>query len=136
VLDGTESWESTSIAGLWLLRNVEETVLPSTCICSRFLGISTTTSGLNMPDLSMRYGVTDYDNCLYIRHNSLASADNLKQLLAEQYAAGTPVIVIYPLATETTESVTAQHLTTTSGENTIDITANVSDISIEVECLT
>jgi hypothetical protein len=75
---------------------------------------------------------------LYLNISTSVATDvtTLKQFLTNQYNAGTPVIVIYPLATETTESVTAQHLTTTSGENTIDITANVSDISIEVECLT
>ena len=50
--------------------------------------------------------------------------------LAAQYAAGTPVIVIYPLAEETTESVTPQALHTNAGDNTIIVTAEVAGIPL------
>lgn len=134
VLDGTEDWEATSTAGLWLLRNVVATVLPSTCICTHFLGVSTTTTGENMPNLSMRYGVTGYGNRLYIRYQSLANVNELKQILAAQYAAGTPVIVIYPLATPTTESVAGQTLQVQDGDNVLEITqASLNGLELEAE---
>lgn len=134
VLDGTGGWESTSTSGLWLLRNVVATVLPSTCICTHFLGVSTTTSGLNMPDLSIRYGVTGYDNRLYIRYNSLNDAGELKQFLAAQYAAGTPVIVIYALKTSTTESVAGQTLQVMDGDNVLEITqASLTGLELEAQ---
>ena len=60
------------------------------------------------------------------------TVDEWKAFLAAQYAAGTPVIVICPLATETTESVTAQPLTTAEGNNVVSVSANVSPISLEV----
>lgn len=57
----------------------------------------------------------------------------LKQWLAEQYAAGTPVIVIYPLAEETTEQTAPQPLTTTKGTNTVTVTSNIDLVTLEVE---
>lgn len=57
----------------------------------------------------------------------------LKQWLAEQYAAGTPVIIIYPLAEEITESVAAQHLKTAVGDNTVSVTSNVDPVQLSVE---
>ena len=54
--------------------------------------------------------------------------------LADQYAAGTPVIVIYPLATPTTESVAGQALQVQAGDNTIEITqASLDDLEIEAK---
>ena len=57
---------------------------------------------------------------------TITTEDAWKAWLAAQYAAGTPVIVIYPLATETTESVTAQPLSTAKGDNTLTGTINVT----------
>lgn len=53
--------------------------------------------------------------------------------LATQYAAGTPVIVVYPLAKETTEQTTAHHLVTHGGTNIVDSTANVGPVEAKVE---
>ena len=52
--------------------------------------------------------------------------------LAEQYAQGTPVIIVYPLATETTEQVTAQPLRTAEGTNTVSVTSNVDPVTLTV----
>ena len=52
--------------------------------------------------------------------------------LAAQYAAGTPVIIIFPKKTATTETVTGQSLTTKKGSNTIQITQSaISGLSLE-----
>ena len=64
---------------------------------------------------------------------SISTVDDWKAFLAEQYAAGTPVIVIYPLATETTEHTTPQPLSTVEGDNTVSWTAEVSGTVKEVE---
>lgn len=64
-----------------------------------------------------------------------ASAEGLadfKAWLASQYAAGTPVIVVYPLATPTTETVTGQTLTITQGTNIVTAEGSVSDLELEV----
>lgn len=57
----------------------------------------------------------------------VADVAGFKAYLAAQYAAGTPVIVIYPLATPTTENVTPQPLNTGAGQNTLTDTAEVSN---------
>ena len=57
-----------------------------------------------------------------------------KQYLADQYAAGTPVIVVYPLAEPTTESVTGQTLQVQAGDNTLEITqTSLSGLELEAK---
>ena len=58
--------------------------------------------------------------------DDFSTVDKFTAWLASQYAAGTPVIVVYPLATPTTENVTPQPLNTTAGSNTF---ADVAEIS-------
>ena len=70
----------------------------------------------------------------HLRATQFTSLPAAKQWLADQYNAGAPVIVIYPLATETTESVTGQPLNVTDGDNVIDITqASLSNLELEAE---
>ena len=64
---------------------------------------------------------------------TIDTVDEWKAWLAAQYAAGTPVIVIYPLAAETTESVAAQPLHTSAGDNTVSVTSNVDPVQLEVQ---
>lgn len=63
----------------------------------------------------------------FVEDADINSSADANAKLAAQYAAGTPVIVIYLLATPTTESATAQEMTEVVGSNTVEITANVSD---------
>jgi hypothetical protein len=55
-----------------------------------------------------------------------------KQWLASQYAAGTPVIVLYPLATPTTEQVDGQYLYTTDGVNTVSSTSSLESVTAKI----
>lgn len=64
---------------------------------------------------------------------TIDTADKWKTWLAEQYAAGTPVIVLYPLATEIVESVAGQPLSTVAGTNTVSVTAEVSPVALSCE---
>lgn len=64
---------------------------------------------------------------------TLNDADDWKAWLKAQYDNGTPVIVLYPLAEETTESVQGQRLHSASGENTISVTSNVDPVNLTVE---
>ncbi|MBQ2175547.1 MAG: hypothetical protein II453_10970, partial [Alphaproteobacteria bacterium] len=58
----------------------------------------------------------------------------LKQWLAQQYNAGTPVIVVYPLSTATTESVAGQTLQVTDGDNVLEITqASLDGLELEAQ---
>ena len=67
------------------------------------------------------------------RYDACADKNAFAAWLAAQYAAGTPVIVVYPLAEETTETVTAQPLATSEGTNVVSVIAEVSDIALEVQ---
>lgn len=64
---------------------------------------------------------------------TIDTVDEWTAWLAAQYANGTPVIVLYPLAEETTESVQGQRLHSASGENTISVTSNVDPVNLTVE---
>lgn len=64
---------------------------------------------------------------------TMDTVEKWKAFLAAQYEAGTPIIVMYPLAEATTESVTPQGLSTVAGTNVIDVTAEVDDIEFDVE---
>lgn len=71
---------------------------------------------------------------VYFDGGSITTVTNWKNWLATQYANGTPVIVIYPLATETTETVTGQTLQVTDGDNTLEITqAGMDGLELEVQ---
>jgi hypothetical protein len=59
---------------------------------------------------------------LYLYNKDCNSQADYVSFLATQYAAGTPVIVLYPLAEPTTESVTGQTLQVQDGDNTLEIT--------------
>jgi hypothetical protein len=67
-------------------------------------------------------------------NNGITTVEGWQQWLADQYAAGTPVIVVYPLATPTTESVAGQTLQVTDGDNTLEITqASLTGLELEAQ---
>lgn len=69
-----------------------------------------------------------------IRFSDISTVAGVKQWLADQYNAGTPVIIVYPLATETTESVAGQTLQVTDGDNVAEITqASMSGLQLEAK---
>ena len=57
-----------------------------------------------------------------LKKNMKTSLENFKQFLEQQYNAWTPVIVLYPLATPTTETVAGQTMDIPAGNSTIEIT--------------
>lgn len=65
-------------------------------------------------------------------HISQSTVEAWKAWLASQYAAGTPVIVVYPLATPTTETVTGQTLTIAQGTNIVTAEGSVDDLELEI----
>ena len=117
VLDGTETWTAYNVSGVGYSYRTYIT------------GASTIKDDYK-PVLSSHFEYTKWswtqnknsisfdnleNNLLYVRCLPFGQSSNVtgfKQWLAEQYAAGTPVIIVYPLATETTENVTAQTMTT------------------------
>ena len=70
---------------------------------------------------------------VYFDGGSITTQAAWQQWIAAQYAAGTPVIVTYPLATETTETVTGQPMSVQQGTNIVEITqAALDDLELEV----
>lgn len=72
---------------------------------------------------------------IYVAPNrtTYPTKEDFAAFVASQYAQGTPVIVVYPLATPTTESVTAQHLATAQGDNSVSAVSNVDPVTVMVE---
>lgn len=130
VLDGTESWAASkaysnvytaSIAG----GKPSGGIAP---ICNYFAGYDSYVS-MTAND----YGILGASTAtISIKNKDCADVTAFTTWLAAQYAAGTPVIVIYPLATSTAETVTPQLLQTQAGTNILQITqASISGLSLE-----
>ena len=129
VLNGTENW--ANLSNYYNLSktdlNTNSTVLPlnsTSIICTHLVaksGMFTDGIGVGASYVNFKYDTI------------AATLDAWKAWLAAQYAAGTPVIIVYPLATETTEQTTAQHLVTHEGTNIVDSTANVEPVEAKVE---
>ena len=65
------------------------------------------------------------------------TVEKFKQFLAEQYNNGTPVIIVFPLVTSTSETVTGQTLTTVDGDNVLTITqASINNLPISAKYTT
>ena len=128
VLTGTENWSyyqtSGGVSRFRLTRRIMEQRLSkkSPVVCSHY--------GTQLDDadgtayLQSAFG----EAYLYICDNRYTSEADFKAHIAEQYAAGTPVIVMYQLAEEVTESVTPQGLSTVNGTNVVSTVANVGGL--------
>ena len=131
VFDGTEDWETTAQSTVYRLTSPILFALPNTCICSHYTGVNSSLVIANMPNMSIKTG-SETLSYMYIKDSSFS--DNLsgfKQFLANQYAAGTPVIVYYPLETETEENIIPWYISGTQeqieieGNNLIDFDISV-----------
>lgn len=133
VLDGTESgWALSDSGGTHRFRGVK----PSDChtpasrapsVCTHFKYVSTGSAvgGMFIGASQYWYFIpTD---------QTIDTVDEWTAWLASQYAAGTPVIVLYPLAEEVTETVTPQALQTEKGTNVISVVSNVDPVTLTVD---
>lgn len=132
VLKGTEAWSGVSSSANVFATpysNIDPTV-SFVCISTHYEGVIPALSSVNMPDKTIKAGYKSNSvSRLYIKDTSFSTADDLKAYLTQQYANGTPVIVVYPLATPTISSVQAQTLTT------LPITQTAGAISdLPIEC--
>ncbi len=125
VFDGTES-VSASGEG-WAIAISDKLKSKIDVLCSHYPYSSATMA--NAPDKSI---VAFSSQNIGIKDSSFASESDVQTFLATQYAAGTPVMVVYPLAEETTESVGAQEVYTNAGTNSVKAVVNVSDITLDV----
>ena len=128
VLDGTEttSWTVQSNRAYTLKSNIGM----SNCLQPSGTG----TNSLKCSHFSSNT-INNYGNVLFnytMSNIGVSDVTSWNNYLATQYANGTPVIVIYPLNADVSESVTAQTLSTISGTNELEITqASIASLPIE-----
>ena len=138
VLDGTENWRATSNAGKFYLNPAPQylKVNDISGLCTHYPVMTSQqgSGGITNGYFGFYTGSsTQTIHEWYIADSSFADVTALTTYLATQYNAGQPVIVIYPLATATTESVTGQTLTTQAGTNIVEITqASMDNLGLEV----
>lgn len=126
VMDGTEA-VSASGAG-WAIAIADKLRSKVAVMCTHYPYSSATMA--NAPDKSI---IAFSSQNIGIKDSSLTSADAVKAMFAEQLAAGTPFIVVYPLAEEVEESIEPQIIELHKGDNLIDITAAISDIILNAK---
>lgn len=126
IFDGTESVIYFSTSGRIATEIPTMTSIRGQILCTHY---PIATSSLDY------YCHHDADNqYLYFYNKDCSSADDYKDFFSAQYAVGTPVIVIYPLATPTTESVSGQTLTLANTTSTIDISqASLGNLELEIK---
>ena len=150
VLDGTEDWyysagwSDTTHKCFYVtpLTDIkQQTSSSNECLCSHFEWYSR--DDLYADKTIIGGCISGYlptnpesGRALTLRISSSVAVDAtaFKSWLAAQYNAGTPVIIVYPLATETTESVAGQTLQVQTGDNTLEITqASLNNLELEAK---
>ena len=136
VLDGTEDWAQNATGKFRNDNNYMRNYNNSPVLCTHYEGVlAASTSGVGYGQVGLFASGTQGASParLVIGDNNYNTTDGFKAFLAAQYAAGTPVIVIYPLKTETTETVTGQPMATTQGTNIAEITqASLDGLELSV----
>ncbi len=135
VLDGTEDWYAiTNYTDIYGLAVADGRLMQNE------LALSTHYKGTTAINADMVSGTIKAIHAsvlapgkisIYIKDSRFETVAQFKAYLAAQYAAGTPVIVIYPLAEEQDEKVAEQPLYTEKGENVINVINDVGAVELE-----
>lgn len=131
VFDGTETFSTSTAYGKSILLQSASVKWGATkdCtpVCSHFQGVAQASS--TQPEGTCFFNASGH---FYFR-----VADNdtaaFKTWLADLYAAGTPVILLFARSTETTEQTTAHALHTAQGTNVVTAVTNVDPVTLTVE---
>jgi len=136
VFDGTEDWTEGSTTSLSISKTslgTSTTVLPSTStdmVCTHYqvLGTSAVEDAIWVGASNVNFRV----------RATYATVSDWKTFLAGQHTAGTPVIVVYPLATAQDEvAPVPQTMQTVAGDNQLDIVqAGMSGLEVELKYTT
>lgn len=138
VFDGTEAWQYSSSGYTfdWYDASIaRSSVVGSQFLwCTHFKGADPAPAAQSRNGYAVLFNTSTPSNRVGFGYNDAdKDVDVWKAWLAAQYANGTPVIIVYPLATPTTESVTAQHMATSVGDNVVSVVSNVDPVELEVE---
>lgn len=128
VLDGTENTLSFA-DGVGIFSPSDKLLVKGSMFCTHF-GYKSVSSVIKFTDGT--FGCFGSSVNIYFKSAGITSLGEWTAWLAAQYAAGTPVIVLYPLAEETTEQVTPQALRTAEGTNTVSVTSEVDPVTLTV----
>ena len=130
VLDGSETWGVISNSR-WYYTMIDDlkqiAYTEAQLICSHFSWYVWADNTVSMPENSIgcnknaSTGITNWNITIRPNLTTYPNVASFKVFLKAQYDAGTPVIIIYPLNSETTEFVSGQTLSTVDGENTIRV---------------
>lgn len=122
VLDGTEGWTryGTGKFAMPLIGSKKQDNQEAP-FATHFVGTSHNNVPLKDGYVSVFNGsVAPTSGALGVNYQATPEVEQFKQWLADQYAAGTPVIVVYPLADTVEETVESRDVFITSGTNTIE----------------
>ena len=129
VLDGTEVWVMRTLSG----KRRYQILLSPLAVAPFYNALNTHGVFLNATTNGAWSIRGDSYLCFYDDGTLYTDVTAFRNWLADQYANGTPVIVVYPLATATTETVTAQTLNNQAGTNIVEITqASIDGLPLEV----
>jgi len=107
VLDGTEDWQSNTTSKFYLTANYMKYADNSPLACTQYKAVPVaSTAAVNFGQIALFIGG---GSRLVIADDNYTAVEEFKQFLADQARAGTPVVVYYPLAEETTEDWTGEH---------------------------
>lgn len=111
----------------------QETAAP--ILSNQFIARAWNDYDQTQPYFSLMGATTNRRMAFAVNWNSnITSLEDWQQWLQDQYNNGTPVIVVYPLATPTTESVTLQPMSVVDGDNTLEITqTSLPGLELEAE---
>lgn len=116
------------------LKGLRADVFEALCTHFSTRGGNTVSELQNLEFVANGAGSPRYKNGrLAFRYDGVfTTAAAAQEWFANQYAAGTPVIVVYTVRIATEETVAAQPLNTIAGDNIVDTEANVSNVTAEI----
>lgn len=126
VLDGFEDITKTS--GVYLIELGDKKATNDNVLCSHFAFIKKTSVSSHTNNLTIS---SMANSRVTIRYNAIADVESFRQWLQREYSKGTPVIIIYPLASANTENVAGQTLSNPKGDVTILRDADVKGLPME-----
>lgn len=132
VLDGTENWTQYSQSNnVYTFSDADTMSHPQDvgCLCSHFVTSSGIPSNFGENKLYLHKTAPRVYICFL---DIVGNVTAFKQYLASQYANGTPVIMVYPLPTPTTEEVDSQFL---DGKTVEQISGSINNLPIDISYL-
>jgi hypothetical protein len=131
IFNGTETFGTSNAYGKALYINAAASAWGAdrtkAVLCTHFLGKPMATAAQPLYSCF-------FNNSRHFYFRTEETAANFKTWVAQQYAAGTPVILFFVKEIATTETVTAQTLQVTAGDNVLEITqASLTGLELEVE---